>query len=64
MNQLNHKIKMKGKLILLLIVSLLSLISLTKQDDDFLDISSFANLNEIKQNTIDLDLNIDFDNKK
>ena len=57
------KNKMKGKLILIL-VSLFLLISFTLQDDDFLDISSFANINEIKQNTIDLDLNIDFDNKK
>jgi hypothetical protein len=54
---------MKGKFILIL-VSLFLLVSFTLQDDDFLDISSFANINEIKQNTIDLDLNIDFDNKK
>lgn len=54
---------MKGKFILILI-SLFCLVSLSLQDEDFLDISSFANINEIKQNTIDLDWNIDFDNKK
>ncbi len=38
--------------------------SLQYENEDFLDISSFANINEIRQNKLDLNLNIDFDNKK
>ena len=54
---------MKGKYIIYLCI-LISLFNASFQDDDFLDISSFANINQIQQNKIDIDLNIDFDNQK
>lgn len=34
------------------------------KEEEFLDISSFANINEIQQDTINLNFNIDFDKKK
>jgi len=54
---------MEGKFILYLCI-LFSIFSASLQDNDFLDISSFANINQIQQNKIILDLNIDFDNQK
>lgn len=66
---------MKRKLILILILGL-SISNIFNSDivpdtsirsisnDDFLDISSFSNINKIRQNKINLDLNIDFDNKR
>ena len=51
------------KKILMIFFSSTFLLTLTKQDN-FIDISSFANLNEITQDTIDLNLQIDFDNQK
>jgi len=55
---------MKARLLIIFFTILLCGMTFTTQTDDFIDISSFANINEINQQTIDLDLNIDFDNKK
>lgn len=55
---------MKARLLIIFFTILLCAITLTTQTDNFIDISSFANINETRQNTIDLDLNIDFENKK
>ncbi len=54
---------MKGKFLLFLIIAF-CIINFSIQEVDITDISSFSNINEIRQNKIDLDLNIDFDNKK